>query len=130
MGAHFMSHEQGRKPQYHSMPSSLESEQTPTPSPDFYVIYWNFNPKKHLAPLDTSKMALPNMTEKRHPLNTGASISAIGLGTWQSQPGEVGKAVEAALRAGYRHIDTAAAYGNEAEVGDGIKASGVPREDR
>lgn len=37
-------------------------------------------------------------------------------------------AVEAALRAGYRHIDTALAYGNEKEVGDGIKASGVPRE--
>jgi len=51
----------------------------------------------------------------------------VGLGTWQSKPREVEKAVEIALRRGYRHIDTALAYGNEAEVGAGIKASGVPR---
>lgn len=61
-------------------------------------------------------------------LNTGDKIPAVGLGTWQSKPGEVGAAVEAALKAGYRHIDTAAAYGNEKEVGEGIKASGVPRD--
>jgi glycerol 2-dehydrogenase (NADP+) len=67
-------------------------------------------------------------TAKTYKLNTGAEIPAIGLGTWQSQPGEVGRAVEAALRAGYRHIDTAFAYGNEKEVGEGIRASGVPRE--
>lgn len=51
----------------------------------------------------------------------------MGLGTWKSKPAEVSAAVEAALRAGYRHIDTAHAYGNEREVGEGIKASGVPR---
>lgn len=67
-------------------------------------------------------------SRKTFKLNTGAEIPAIGLGTWQSQPGEVGKAVEAALNAGYRHIDTAFAYGNEKEVGEGIRASGVPRE--
>lgn len=61
-------------------------------------------------------------------LNTGDKIPAIGLGTWQSGPNEVSKAVEAALRAGYRHIDTAMGYGNEGEVGAGIKASGVPRD--
>ncbi|KAK1755451.1 NADP-dependent oxidoreductase domain-containing protein [Echria macrotheca] len=72
-------------------------------------------------------MAHEALNKKTFKLNTGASIPAIGLGTWQSAPGEVGKAVEAALRAGYRHIDTAAAYGNEKEVGQGIKASGVPR---
>lgn len=54
-------------------------------------------------------------------------MPTIGLGTWQSAPGEVEHAVEAALRAGYRHIDTAFAYDNEAEVGKGLKASGVPR---
>ncbi|SGY44553.1 BQ5605_C001g00172 [Microbotryum silenes-dioicae] len=70
-------------------------------------------------------------------LNTGPSIPAIGLGTWQSQPGEVAAAVETALKNGYRHIDGAwiwlmdrnfaLADGNEQEVGEGIKASGVDR---
>ncbi|KAJ5622729.1 glycerol dehydrogenase Gcy1 [Penicillium herquei] len=67
------------------------------------------------------------MCIKTYTLNTGDRIPAVGLGTWQSQPGDVSNAVEVALRAGYRHIDAAAAYGNETEVGNGIKASGVPR---
>jgi glycerol 2-dehydrogenase (NADP+) len=66
-------------------------------------------------------------TRKTFDLNTGAKIPAIGLGTWRSAPSEVGRAVEHALRHGYRHIDTALAYGNEKEVGDAIRASGVPR---
>ncbi|KAL2176919.1 Aldo/keto reductase-like protein [Thermothelomyces heterothallicus CBS 202.75] len=74
-------------------------------------------------------MTQTKITSKTFKLNTGAEIPAIGLGTWQSKPGEVGRAVEAALRAGYRHIDTAFAYGNEKEVGEGIRASGVPREE-
>lgn len=61
-------------------------------------------------------------------LNTGAKIPAVGFGTWQAAPREVEKAVETALRAGYRHIDCAAIYRNETEVGEGIKKSGVPRE--
>lgn len=69
------------------------------------------------------------ITSNTFSLNTGDKIPALGLGTWQSKPNEVAKAVEVALRKGYRHIDTAAAYGNEAEVGAGIKASGVPRKD-
>ncbi|KAF7789685.1 hypothetical protein EIP86_000631 [Pleurotus ostreatoroseus] len=61
-------------------------------------------------------------------LNSGAEIPAIGLGTWQSKPDDVVHAVEYALKeAGYRHIDCAWAYGNEKEVGEGIRRSGVPR---
>ncbi|WVF69449.1 hypothetical protein IAT40_004226 [Kwoniella sp. CBS 6097] len=61
-------------------------------------------------------------------LNTGAKIPAVGLGTWKSEPGEVSKAVAFALKNGYRHVDAALIYGNENEVGQGIKDSGVPRE--
>lgn len=61
-------------------------------------------------------------------LNSGAEIPVIGLGTWQSKQGEVAAAVSYAIKdAGYRHIDCAWAYGNELEVGQGIRASGVPR---
>ncbi|GLA87518.1 hypothetical protein AtubIFM56815_001944 [Aspergillus tubingensis] len=62
-------------------------------------------------------------------LNTGYDMPAVGLGTWQSKKDEVRDAVIAALKCGYRHIDAAAVYGNEQEVGDGIRQSGVPRED-
>ncbi|KAF6831489.1 GCY [Colletotrichum musicola] len=62
-------------------------------------------------------------------LNTGRKIPAVGFGTWQAGPHEVERAVETALRSGYRHIDCAAIYRNEAEVGEGIRKSGVPRSD-
>ena len=58
----------------------------------------------------------------------GVAIPAVGLGTWPLKGAECETAVRAALDAGYRHIDTAAMYANEAEVGRGIKASGVARE--
>ncbi|KAI3601287.1 glycerol dehydrogenase [Moniliophthora roreri] len=60
-------------------------------------------------------------------LNNGIEIPAIGLGTWQSKPEEVVTAVSHALKVGYRHIDCAWAYGNEKDVGEGIRQSGVPR---
>ncbi|KAG0673657.1 NADPH-dependent aldo-keto reductase [Kluyveromyces marxianus] len=62
-------------------------------------------------------------------LNTGASIPQIGLGTWQSPDQEAYNAVVTALKNGYRHIDTAAIYGNEEAVGRGIRDSGVPRKE-
>jgi 2,5-diketo-D-gluconate reductase B len=57
----------------------------------------------------------------------GARIPAIGLGTWDLRERTCVRMVEQALRLGYRHIDTAEMYGNEREVGEGLRASGVPR---
>jgi len=69
------------------------------------------------------------MTTSTITLNNGVEIPAIGLGVFQTPPEETVAAVAAALRTGYRHIDTAAAYGNEREVGQGIRDSGVDRAD-
>ena len=60
-------------------------------------------------------------------LNNGVTMPALGLGVFQSPPAETTAAVEAALAVGYRHIDTAAAYDNEREVGEGIRRSGLDR---
>lgn len=60
-------------------------------------------------------------------LNNGVHMPALGLGVFQTPPDETTTAVQEALRVGYRHIDTAAAYGNEREVGEGIRRSGIPR---
>ncbi|KAI5392451.1 NADPH-dependent aldo-keto reductase, partial [Lathyrus oleraceus] len=54
-------------------------------------------------------------------LNTGAKIPSVGLGTWQSDPGVVGQAIEIAIKAGYRHIDGSPIYGNEKEIGSTLK---------
>ena len=60
-------------------------------------------------------------------LNNGAEIPAVGLGVFQTPPDETRDAVRAALAAGYRHIDTAAAYGNEREVGEAVHGSDLDR---
>ncbi|GAA5992580.1 hypothetical protein JCM5350_005925 [Sporobolomyces pararoseus] len=62
-------------------------------------------------------------------LNNGLQIEQIGFGTWQSAPGECKQAIEAAIKAGYVHLDLAKVYQNQKEVGEGIKASGAKRED-
>jgi 2,5-diketo-D-gluconate reductase B len=59
----------------------------------------------------------------------GARIPMIGLGTWELRGRSCARIVEQALRLGYRHIDTAQAYDNEREVGEGLRASGVKRND-
>jgi diketogulonate reductase-like aldo/keto reductase len=99
-------------------------------APGFFSIHKNFN-----------------MAETVFPLNIGREIPALGLGeyllakeltvltysgTWQSKPGEVESAVEYALSVGYRHIDAAYSYGNEEEVGDGLRKAfeaGLKREE-
>jgi 2,5-diketo-D-gluconate reductase A len=72
-------------------------------------------------------MAAPSIT-----LNDGNAMPQVGLGVWQTPPEDTVRAVAAALDAGYRHIDTAAGYFNEREVGQAVaaaEASGVARED-
>ena len=62
-------------------------------------------------------------------LSNGQTIPCIGYGTWQTSSGEVAEqSVLAAIGSGYRHIDCAAAYGNEDSVGAAIRKSGVDRE--
>lgn len=63
------------------------------------------------------------------PLNDGQRIPLLGFGVFRMKGDETVQAVSFALKSGYRHIDTAAIYGNEAEVGAGIKDSTVPRDE-
>lgn len=70
---------------------------------------------------DLSSTSLPLLSDTR--------IPQVGLGVWQSPRGEGTRAaVREALRLGYRHVDTAAIYGNEADVGQGVASGGVPRD--
>lgn len=62
-------------------------------------------------------------------LNNGVEIPILGFGVFQIPPEDTKAAVLSAIKAGYRHIDTAQAYGNEKEVGEAIVASGIPREE-
>jgi 2,5-diketo-D-gluconate reductase A len=67
------------------------------------------------------------IADSRVPLRSDSAIPLLGLGTWQLRGRQAYDAVLHALRFGYRHIDTATAYGNEAEIGRAIRDSGVPR---
>ena len=62
-------------------------------------------------------------------LNNGVKIPQLGLGTWFIDDADVAEAVRAAAKLGYRHFDTAQAYGNERGVGEGVRTCGVPREE-
>ena len=71
-----------------------------------------------------------NKLTDTYTLYNGVQIPCVGFGTWQTPEGDIAEtSVRAAIEAGYRHIDTAAAYGNETGVGRGIRASGVRREE-
>lgn len=74
--------------------------------------------------MSSTPSAIPTVT-----LNTGTTMPIIGFGVFQIPDAETQQAVEQALAAGYRHLDTAASYGNEQAVGAAIKASGVSREE-
>lgn len=62
-------------------------------------------------------------------LNNGVKMPQLGYGVYQTPPAETEQAVSSALEVGYRLIDTAASYGNEEEVGDALRSSGIPREE-
>ena len=74
-------------------------------------------------------MAASSVASKTITLRGGLVMPVLGLGTWQAPAAEVRKAVVAAIGAGYRAIDTAAVYGNEAAVGEGIRDSSIAREE-
>ncbi len=74
--------------------------------------------------MTVSGTTVPTLT-----LNDGTTIPQLGFGVFLVPPEETQQTVEHALEVGYRHIDTAQMYGNEAEVGAAIKASGLPRDE-
>ena len=77
-----------------------------------------------MPPTDTTTPTIPSIR-----LDDGIDVPQIGFGVFQVPPKETQSVVEAALEAGYRHFDTAAAYRNERGVGAALAASGLPRED-
>lgn len=71
-----------------------------------------------------------NKLDDEFVLSNGVKIPCLGYGTWQTPDGNITReSVKTAIECGYRHIDTAFAYGNEKSVGEGIKVSGVNRDD-
>jgi len=68
------------------------------------------------------------LSEETYKLSNGVKIPKLGLGTWFIDNKDAAKAVKEAAKIGYRHIDTAQAYGNENGVGEGIRSSGISRE--
>ena len=69
------------------------------------------------------------MFDRNIVLNNGVKIPQLGLGTWFIDDDKAADAVKAAVEIGYRHIDTAQAYGNERGVGEGVRTCGIPRDE-
>ncbi|CCH87421.1 Morphine 6-dehydrogenase [Modestobacter italicus] len=80
----------------------------------------------HCQPAGTAP-SMESMSSSAFTLNNGVEIPAVGFGVFQTPPDETVAAVQTALEVGYRHIDTAAAYGNEREVGEAVRRSGLDR---
>jgi hypothetical protein len=74
-------------------------------------------------------MPMTTRTSPHLTLNNGVRIPAVGLGVFQSPPEQTAGAVESALTHGYRLVDTAAAYFNEVQVGEGLRRSGISRDE-
>lgn len=68
------------------------------------------------------------ISQEMYTLSNGVEIPKLGLGTWMIDDSQVAQAVKDAVAMGYRHIDTAQAYGNERGVGEGVNTCGIPRE--
>ena len=66
--------------------------------------------------------------EETFTLSNGVNIPKLGLGTWRIEDAAVAQVVREAVKIGYRHFDTAQAYANERGVGEGLRASGIPRD--
>ena len=77
----------------------------------------------------TETAATPQLPTDTVTLDSGATMPLLGFGTWQIRGQEAVRATTAALEAGYRHLDTATVYGNESEVGQALRDSGLARSD-
>ena len=73
-------------------------------------------PISYKPPVNMSSLSNHSAT-----LHTGAKMPLLGLGTWKSKPDQIQKAIVTALQMGYRHLDCAAVYGNESNVGEALK---------
>lgn len=81
--------------------------------------------RSNTGPVSTQR----NTPSPRQPLSDGGSIPQVGLGVYKVPNPDTASLVAGAIELGYRHIDTAALYGNEAGVGEGVRASGLPRDE-
>ncbi|KAF5600611.1 Aldo keto reductase [Fusarium pseudoanthophilum] len=116
----------GRTKSYTNALTAFADTMATIEAPSVIICDGNTHPKdaEHAPP------SPPPTTLRTFTLNTGAQLPAVGLGTRKPKaPGQVCRAVKAALETGYRHIDTAFSYRNEHEVGQAIKESAIPRSD-
>lgn len=93
---------------------------------------WRLADDRMMVPEPSLERQLPSsVTDDRSEvlLNNGLRLPSIGFGVFQSSPDDTREAVATALDLGYRHVDTAAMYGNERQVGEAVRDSGLPRDE-